>query len=345
MNYIVVGINHKTASVAARELLAQHMQTKEGNTISELLDARFLKEATIVSTCNRYEFYGTTECLTTAQSEMLKRLAPPNKQNKKTDQPFPGFYIKQGKEVVEHLFSVASSLDSQLIGETEITGQVKRAYSAALENKTTGFFLNKLFERAFFVAKRVKSETKISHGNISLGSAAVGLAKKIFDDLCAREILLLGTGEIGKAVLSALKCRGLSKVFIVNRTLSKAENMETQGYGMAIPLEKMDEVLSHVDIIITATSVLVDNFLAKNLKKTMEQRKNMPLFLVDLGIPRNIDPNTQDIDNAYLYNLDDLKIISEQALLGRENHIKKAKNIIDEETGLFYATHLKKNTL
>ncbi|MBU0505284.1 hypothetical protein KJ708_04750 [bacterium] len=178
MNYIVVGINHKTASVSARESLVQHMQTKEDTAISELLASPFIKEAAIISTCNRYEFYGTTDDVAKAQSEILKRLSPPSKQHDKTEQPFPFFYVKQDEDAIEHLFNVVSSLDSQLIGETEITGQVKKAYSAALEKKTTGFFLNKLFERAFFVAKRVKTETKISHGNISLGSAAVGLAKK-----------------------------------------------------------------------------------------------------------------------------------------------------------------------
>ncbi|HLD44413.1 MAG TPA: glutamyl-tRNA reductase, partial [bacterium] len=247
-------------------------------------------------------------------------------------------YCKTNKEAVRHLFEVTSSLDSQVIGENQITNQVKKAYLTALSSKTTGGFLNKLFERALFVSKRVKTETDISRGNLSLGSAAVMLAKRIFGSLSNASVLLLGLGEIGQQVVRALNGHNTQKTWLMTRSLTKATEQEALGLGIARPLETLCSALSEADIVITALSETLPELTVGSLEKALTCRKDRPLFMIDLGVPRNVDVTVATLENVYLYNLDDLRHISEETLKSRTNTLCQAKNIIDEETALFYGS-------
>lgn len=340
MNYVLVGINHKTAPVEVREKIALD---SEGNfrVLSDLLNSPFIHEATIISTCNRVEFYGATESPDQAQNIMSHIMFAPFD----IDNQIPEFYYKKGHDVVTHLFEVTSSLDSQVTGENQITAQVRESYQLAQERSATGYYLNKLFERALYVAKRVKNETEINKGNVSIGSVAVVLAKKIFGSLKDKAVLLLGAGELGELTVRYLNTENVLDTYIFNRTYEKAKQLEDLGLGRACNFNDLSEILTEVDVLITSVSGTVDELRSDLLKKLMHERRNQPLFIIDLGVPRNVQDKVSDIDNLYLYNIDDLQEITEENHNNRMRSVNDAKIIIDEEVRLFYEKQLEFNAL
>lgn len=333
MKYIVVGLNHKTAPVGVREKVALDTQ-KSIQVLGQILKFPFISEATVVSTCNRVEFYGTTKNVGDAQLALARVFGDVHAG--KDAELDVHLYSKTDHEAVSHLFSVVTSLDSMITGENQILGQVKTAYELALEQEATGAYLNKLFHRAFYVAKRVRSETGLGEGSVSVGSAAVMLAEKIFSSLVNKSVLLLGTGEIGELVVRHLHAQKVGKVFIANRTFQKAEEMQDLGLGQALEYGKIPDALPEVDILITSLSHVLNELDRDFFASLMQKRKNQPLFVIDLGVPRNISADVAGIHNLYVYNIDDLQIISEQGKKNREKHVDQAQAIIDEEVKIFY---------
>lgn len=336
MNYVLVGINHKKAPVEIREKMALDAEGSH-RVLDSLIKYPAIKEATVISTCNRVEFYSASDDPEEASHVLRQVLVEPLEDQSEVSELF---YCKKDHEVVTHLFGVASSLDSQVMGENQITGQVKEAYKLAQRHSATGFYLNKLFDRALYVAKRVKSETDISQGNISIGSVGMTLAKKIFGTLKDKSVLLLGAGKLGELAVRYLNTEQVKQTYIFNRTFEKAKKLEDQGLGIACQIDELSEILTMVDVLITSVSGTVEELSADVLRKLMQKRKNQPLFIIDLGVPRNVQDEVSGIDNLYLYNIDDLQGIADENENSRLNSMNQAKNIIDEEVVLFYEKQL-----
>lgn len=333
MNYVLFGVNHKTAPLSIREKLAFDPITSQ-KFLEHILENQILKEGTVLSTCNRVEIYGvadsTDEALNTIKSHLGQTLGVHLKDSEA--------YGKLGADVVDHLFSVVSSLDSMVVGENQIAGQVKDAFRLAQESKATGPYLNQLFHRAFSVAKRVKTETQIGKGQVSIGSVAVILAQKIFGEINECHITLLGAGEIGQTVLTALKAQSQTvRVTLVNRTLEKANHIMDQAWGEVKPLHELWSVLQDSQILISSLSQGFEELSEEQFKTLMTLRKNAPLFLIDLGVPRNIDAKVEHLHNIYLYNIDDLQKIASENQKGREAEMNEAQHIIDVESKDFFA--------
>lgn len=332
MNYVVVGVNHKTAPLAVREKLAMDDRRALG-LLSSMRDSQGLAEGAVLSTCNRVEVYGVGEDAVDAKSQIKTQLKHLFGEEDVTSY----LYEKEDQEVVDHLFLVTSSLDSMVLGENQIVGQVKQAYTQALESKATGPYLNQLFHKAFYVAKRVRTETKIGQGRVSVGSVAVMLAEKIFGNITDQNITLFGAGEIGETVLQCLKSEDhKASITIVNRTFEKAKFYQDQGLGVARPLEELSQVLLETDILITSVSSDFEGFSAQNVQDLMARRKNRPLFVIDLGVPRNVPAEAGDISDVYLYNVDDLQRIAQKNQEMRQDEIDQARSIITEESQAFY---------
>jgi len=345
MNYITVGINHKTAPIEIREKLSLDKESQQ-KVFTKALNSPFIQEAIILSTCNRVEIYGVTTKPEEAAHLLSELLTEPYQKEAAEQKDWSSIlYSKKGADAINHLFHVVSSLDSQVVGENQITAQVREAYQIAQDFSATGYYLNKLFERALFVAKRVKTETDISKGNVSIGSVAVVLAKKIFGSLKNRSLLLLGAGKIGKTVVRHLKEEAPEDTFILNRTFSKAQALQEEGLGKAVPPEELSQLLNSIDVIITSATGNVPELSLERLKEIMGGRKNQPLFIIDLGMPRNVSPKASSVDNVYLYNLDDLKSITEKNKNNRDLLCHDAKNIIEEEAALFYENCLAPDVL
>jgi len=337
MNYVVVGLNHKTAPVELREKVV--VSTEGGKSLlKKILNEPPIDEVAVLSTCNRLEFYGSTKDTERAREVLADLLVSPL--NGQSEIIRDCLYCKIDKEAVSHLFEVTASLDSQVVGENQITGQVREAYVSATEQEATGYYLGKLFDSALSVAGRVKSETKISQGNVSIGSAGVTLAKKIFGDLNDKSVLLLGAGEIGELVVKSLNGRDVRHTHIVNRSFEKAKYLEEQGLGVASKYEDLDDCLLNTDVFITSVSTVLNEFDPAYFQNLMKKRKNKALFIIDLGMPRNIPGVVGQIDSLYLYNIDDLKLIADENQKQRKHQVEIAKNLIDEEVSLFYEKYL-----
>lgn len=336
MNYVLVGVNHKTAPVGIREKMALSGM-KRDKLLSRLVTDPAIHEASVISTCNRVELYGATEAPRRAQAVLTCALCEPigDVESVRTL-----VYAKADHDAVTHLFRVAASLDSQVMGETQITGQVKEAHRTALKVSASGYYLNKLFDRALFVAKRVKSETDISRGHVSVGSVGVALAKKIFGSLEDKTVLLLGAGKLGELTIRYLNTERVKKTIIVNRDFSRAKRLEDEGLGMARSMADLRDLLADVDVLITSISGTVRELHESAFKELMARRKNQPLFIIDLGVPRNVEPSVAAIDNLYLYNIDDLEELAKENSKLRSRAMAQAKNIIDEEVRLFYEKHI-----
>jgi glutamyl-tRNA reductase len=253
--------------------------------------------------------------------------------------------LRQNHDVVSHVFSVASGIDSQIVGETEILGQVKAAYETALARQWTGPVLNRVFQKTFQAAKHIRTHTAIGEGQISIASVAVDLAGKIFGDLSPVNILVVGAGDIGVKTVQAFQSRGAKSITVASRTLSKAEEAAAQTGGWAASLAELPEVVAAADIVASSTSapglVLTHELVAAAMKR----RAARPLFLIDLALPRDIDPTTTSLANVYLYNLDDLAEIAEGNLAQREAEVARCRAILAERTAALWpqlAHHLSK---
>jgi glutamyl-tRNA reductase len=328
LEIVVIGLNHKTAPVELRERLSGFLNQK-GSAHSSLKGQFGLKETLFLTTCNRVEILFTSEEPEQSIQELKTYWAGGVFQT--SPEPFPGIYIYRAEAAIRHLFRVAASLDSLVIGEPQILGQMKEAYRQAVDHQTTGVILNRLLHKTFSVAKRIRTETGIASHAVSISFAAVELGKKIFQDLAGKKVLLIGAGEMAELAAEHLLNNRVQKIFVANRTLERAMELAKRWHGRAISLEEIPSALVETDIVISSTGSPETILHYPQVKTIMKQRRQRPLFFIDIAVPRDIDPKINEIDNVYLYDIDDLQGIVTQNIAERKQEALQAERIIQEE--------------
>lgn len=330
MSIILIGVNHKTAPIEVRELLAFSDEAC-ANGLRALVDGTLLTEGLIVSTCNRVEVLAATtvdaiEDSTVRVREFLKQLErlPPNF----FDQHF---YRHTDDQAIRHLFRVASSLDSMVVGEAQILGQVRRAYSIARAAGTTGRVLHRLVHHAFRVAKRVRTETGIAANAVSISYMAVELGKKIFKTLKGQTVLLLGAGEMAELSARHLINAGASRVLIANRTYDYAQRLANEFGGEAVDFSRLNEHLSVADIVICSTASQEYVVTLDSAREALKHRRNRPACFIDISVPRNIDPEIGKLPNLFLFDIDDLEAVISSNIREREREAERAELIVQSE--------------
>lgn len=332
MEIIVVGLSHKTAPVAVRETVAfapENMQEP----LEQMCALDDVAEALIVSTCNRVELYAATNEPQAAVAQLKQFLADYH------DLPLAQLdghlYTKQGKEAIRHVFEVASSLDSMVIGEPQILGQIKTAYAYAAEFKSAGLILNRFLHKAFSVAKRVRTETNIAGNAVSVSFAAVELARKIFGSIEGKTVLLIGAGEMCELAAKHFINNGVERVLVTNRTFARAEKLAGEFSGQPILFENFKDHLHQADIVLSSTGASNFIIVPEQINNALRLRKNRPMFFIDIAVPRDIDPRVNDINNVYLYDVDDLQGVVQANLKERHKEAESAQLIIEHEIGQF----------
>lgn len=328
MHFVVVGLSHKTAPLDLREKIAVDSD-KVPEVLSALLQDGDIEEGMLISTCNRVEAYLVAKHVQRGVDAAIEVLSKAGGVSKEA---LSGcLYVKNTDEAVAHLFRVAAGIDSMVVGESQISGQVKEAYAAAVANRATGIYINKLIHRTLNVSKRIRTETGIGQHPVSVSYAAVLLAERIFGDLQGRRALLLGAGEMGALAARHLSDRKVGEVWISNRTREKADEVARLLGGEVIPFDQFAGRLDEVDIVIASTAA--DEFVVREpeVREAMHRRKGRPMFFIDISVPRNIDPAIDKIENVYLYDIDHLKGIVESNLKEREREARRAEAIIESE--------------
>jgi glutamyl-tRNA reductase len=322
MKLFVAGLSYKTAPVEVREKLAVH-PTRLRCQGCRLKLVGNLSEVVLVSTCNRVEIYGVSPQVNGNVHRAFQALTS-------SDVDFSQhLYIKEGAEAVQHLFSVAGGLDSMVIGETEITGQVKQAYQAAQDAKLTGRVTNRLFQTALQTAKEIRTETSIGRGATSVGSVAVELAEKIFDrDLSDKTVMILGAGKMGEACVRHLAKKGARSVLVSNRSYERAVNLAAEFGGRAIRFDDCLTAMTEADIVVSSTGSPSTVLHRDGVASVMATRRNRPLFLIDIAVPRDIDSDVQELANVYLYNVDHLEALVRENVRMREQELAHCQMII-----------------
>ncbi|HVO84817.1 MAG TPA: glutamyl-tRNA reductase [Syntrophobacteria bacterium] len=325
---VLIGLNHKTAPIGIREKFAAVCVDGMAQ-LQELAQFQPLKEVFQVSTCNRMEVLFTTLNLDHGMGVVVGFLGEIYGQTGAALKPYLYTYIDQ--EAVKHLFRVTCSLDSMVVGEPQILGQIKQAYRQAVEAGTSGVILNRLLHKAFSVAKQVRTETRIGRSAVSISYAAVELAKKIFNELTGKVVLLIGAGEMAELAAEHLLNNSVDRIIVANRTLERAVALAKRFRGTSVPLEEVADELSRADIIISSTGSPDPILTADEVKRRMRSRRNRPLFFIDIAVPRDIDPEVNRIENVYLYNIDDLQGIVDLNRADRLREAGRAEHIITAE--------------
>ena len=329
MEILCLGLNHRTAPVEVRERFAVGI-TKLGEAATELVALAEASEGVVISTCNRTEFYLAAEDAQAAFALIETRLA----EKIHLDSSVAAhFYRKEKSEAARHLCRVVSGLDSMMLGETEIFGQVKQAYGSALDAGATGSVLNKIFQRAFSVGKKVRTETSIQEGSTSVGNVAVDLAEKIFGHLKNSEVMILGAGEMSRITAQSLVSRGARSIFVANRSFDRAQELAAEMGGSAVRFDDWQSVLERVDVVISSTGAPHAIVMRADVEKARRARKYRPLFFIDIAVPRDIDPAVGEIEEVYLYDIDTLEQLAEEARTRRQLQIEECERIIDHELG------------
>jgi glutamyl-tRNA reductase len=331
-NLLLVGLNHRTAKVDIRQMASFNAEElSEG--LRQLAAAPCVQEAMIVSTCNRVE--------------ILSRVDPPSEGAAILEsflsecsgiplaQLQPTLYHYADEQAVRHVFRVASSLDSMILGEPQILGQLKSCYTTAVDSRTVGTFLNNLLQSAFRIAKRVRSETRIGEYPVSVSSAAVELVRKIFGDLQKKSILIVGAGKMGEAAIRHLADVGAKALYVTNRSPEAAREVASRFNGLAVPFDELNTWITRVDIVITSTAASDLLITHSVVQRVMHDRKNAPIAFIDISVPRNIDPGIGAIDNVFCYDIDDLAAVVEANLHERVKAAATAETIIDQEVQAF----------
>ncbi len=329
-NIYLIGLNHRTASVEVREKFA--LAECENATSAPFPPQGAVKEIVVLSTCNRVEML-TVGKSGSAREEALAQWAAFRGATVEEIRPY--VYIHENLDAVKHLFSVASSLDSMVVGEPQILGQLKKAYSQAVQHGTTSVILNRLLHKAFSVAKRVRTETDIGSNAVSISYAAVELAKRIFGTMGDYKAMLIGAGEMAELAALHLLNAGIKKIMVANRTFARAEDLAKQFRGEAIVFESLFARLADADIVISSTGAPQAIIRARDIKDVLRKRKNRPMFFIDIAVPRDIDPDVNNLDNVYLYDIDDLKEVVEENLAQRQGEAAKAMAIVESEARAF----------
>ena len=328
----LIGLNHKTAPVELREQLSTTcVPGTSGLAGDQVLPA--VKESLVLTTCNRVEILLTAEDLDRAFQEALRTWAAPPHRTEEGLKPH--IYTYRGEEAVQHLFRVASSLDSLVVGEPQILGQLKTAYREAVKNRSTGVIMNRLLHKAFTVAKRIRTETGIADNAVSISFAAVELAKKIFQNLAGKKVLLIGAGEMAELAAEHLVHHKVQEIVVANRTVERALDLAHRWRGRAVSLQEIPQALGGADIVISSTGAPEILIRPAEVKAIMKQRKQRPLFFIDIAVPRDIDPQVNHLDNVYLYDIDDLQGVVAQNIAARKDEAVQAERIVREEAVKF----------
>ena len=329
MSVVVIGLSHRSAPVELRERFA-FVENQIPEALNQLRESGLVTEGVVLSTCNRVEIYAATP------------LAPDDRFFAKIKQFLIAHHAYDGAlgdelytfaepHSLHHLFKVAAGLDSMVVGETEIFGQLKKAYDLAFSHKHTGARLNKAFQRAFNVAKHIRTATNIQRGSVSVMSAAVELAEKIFTTLAEHEVLVIGAGETSEKTARALQSRGVSKITVTNRSPERALALAAELGGRAVPFETWPEEFERIDIAVSSTAATTHILDRAKLEPLMRRRQHRPLLLIDIAVPRDIDPAVNELDNVYLYNVDDLQSIASDYLKLRQEEVARCEQIIAEK--------------
>ncbi|MCK4834178.1 MAG: glutamyl-tRNA reductase [Gammaproteobacteria bacterium] len=330
MSLITLGINHKTAPLDLRERLAFTPQTLPEALLS-LKKLAHIEEASILSTCNRTELY----CVTSEDNDqaIIKWFSQFHGLDENLVKRH--IYLHAHEETIRHAMEVASGLDSMVLGEPQIAGQMKDAYATASENGTIGQLLGKLYQRAFAVSKQVRTDTDIGSSPVSVAFAAVSLAKQIFGELKQTTVLLVGAGETIELATRHLHSQGVDKIIIANRSVERAQKLADEFHGEAISLQRISDYLHRSDIVIASTASPLPIIGKGTVERALKQRKHKPIFMVDLAVPRDIEPEVNDLDDVYLYSVDDLQSVIEENMENRLQAAEQAREIIDVQVGHF----------
>ena len=319
MNLFCIGISHHTANVDVRERYVRNHDVERS-----LRETAGCAEALVLSTCNRVEVYGVAD--RHIESEAIARCLTAEENQVGDDAA--AFYRFDAESCVHHLFRVTSGLDSMVVGETEVLGQTKQAYEKARSSGGAGAYLHRLFQRAFRVAKHVRSQTEITRGAVSVGSVAVELAGKIFGELNKRKVLILGAGETSERTARALASRGVRDLRVTNRSGDRAEALAAAVGGRAVPFAGWESQCREVDILISSTSAEEPLLTREKLAPILHVRWDRPLFIIDIAVPRDVAPDVNEIEGVFLYDIDSLQSIADQSLALRKQQITAAEEII-----------------
>ncbi len=328
MSIVVVGLSHKTAPIEVREKLNFPESTLPA-ALGKLMSYEGVRESLIVSTCNRVEIYASVQESAKGIDRIKQFVSDYHGLSREALEQ--SLYVYPDAQGVRHTFRVASSLDSMVLGEAQILGQLKDAFDTALKTKTTSTILNKLIKKAISVAKRVRTETRLAEGAVSISSAAVELAKKIFGDLDGKHVMLLGAGEMAELAAQHLLGNGVKNIMVANRTFERAEELAKEFKGDAIRFEHFPDALVMVDILICATGAPHYVVSREMIVRALKERRNKPIFMIDISNPRNIDPEVDKVDNVYLYDIDDLQSKVDVNTEGRAREAEKAEDIVAQE--------------
>ena len=330
----VSGLSHKTAPIAVREQLAVE-EDKLREILVDVHGAGVLSEVVILSTCNRVEVYGVADVPGEARALAFRRLG----QHRGVDlaQVEPLLYTKSGTEAVQHCFRVAASLDSMLLGEPQILGQVKDAFALAQSCQAVGPLLHRLWTQAFAVAKKVRTETELARHAVSVSYAAVELARKIFGTLEGKAVLLIGAGKMSELAAKHLVDQGAFPIYVTNRTWARAQEMARALAGTAVPFGARAETLGTVDIVITSTGAPEPIVRRADVERCLQGRRSRPLFFIDIGVPRDVEPGVNELDAVFCYDIDDLRQVVESNLRERLREAQKAEALVEREVAKFTA--------
>jgi glutamyl-tRNA reductase len=337
MQIVLLGVNHRSAGVELRERVA-FSPAQACAAALELRRRGLAEEAVILSTCNRSEIYGVSAERPSEAAPAIERFWAAFHGVPAGEFAAP-LYRRSNSEAAEHLFRVAAGLDSMLLGEAEILGQVREAYRAAFEAQSTGPVLNRLFQSALEAGKRVRAETELGTRPMSVAFAAVRLAEKIFGKLRGHSALILGAGTMGEQLVEHLRDRGLGRILVANRTARRGEELARRFGGAAVSWAELETALTQPDVVVASVGAEERVLTRALVERVMAARHNRPLFLIDLGVPRNVETSAAELYNVYLFGLDDLAGIVEQNRRAREHEIPRAEAIVGEQVARFEAWH------
>lgn len=321
MNLFCIGLSHHTADVATRE------QFTGSATTESIVRQTGCVEALLLTTCNRVEVYAVSD-RRVSTDEIARCLM--QKVNNDPHEYAPPFYRYEANNCAQHLFRVTSGLDSMVVGESEILGQAKKAYESARQSGAVGPYLHRLFQRAFRVAKQVRTHTEIARGAVSVGSVAVDLAQRIFGKLSDCKVMVLGAGETSERTARALVSRGVSDIRVSNRSTDRANELVQAVGGCAVPFDEWTLQCREIDILITSTASEMPLLTAEKLAPMLRERLDRPLFIIDIAVPRDVDPSVNEMEGVYLYDIDSMRSVAEQSLALRRQQIAAAEAMIAE---------------
>ncbi len=331
MNFLLTGVNHRTAPIEVRERFAIS-EARLPEALQRMVREAGIEEALILSTCNRVEFLVRS---TNGAADLTPFLAAYFEQPAETFKQY--LYEYREQEAVRHIFRVAASLDSMIIGEPQILGQVKEAYATARAVGTVSSQLDALLTRAFAVAKKVRSETAVGTSAVSVASVAVDLAKKIFGSLKGRVVYLVGAGKMCELAARHLLAHGAASILVANRTFERAARLAEKFNGRALPFENLYDTVDQADIVISSTGAPHAIFRREHAERFLHKRRNRPMFFIDIAVPRDVDPAVNDLDGAFVYDIDDLQQVVSSNLSDRGDEARHAHAMIDEEVERFSA--------